>query len=711
MSGLTVFFKDFVSKENNAVTTYDQSTAAMLLLTEDENEKEDSAPYVNEWTEPLSYKDWKNLEKQVLNTYLQHRVLVYEGKEDEEEEEEGQDPSTSHDGNPIQPSQGESGYSQELETQGYHDLDDKKSETLPHRPPHINDAIHTVEYLTDVDLRSKQTNLKLLKVDRYWQHRKTNRTAASNVVPRRQPVIEIYQGPLKIPLSPCEDDGPLNCIYRSVLSMEVSQVNKPTSNIRQRATAVMQQEVSVHRMKLFLYNGYADTVNSILTKLSSNQRLLLQLEKVPPQCIFPLGMTSWVDCDLSQYCICVGDKSKLILEDENGLDNFLRFDAPEMELSAAIVEGDKEIIKEYRILHGGSKLVSEEVLSDDRVLGPAYVSERRNHGSVDRGNLLVGFPAQANSGPTQETPQTQEPSAISQPELSRATSTENNWDGNEGDGNSKVGHLDHGAESSKGHLLDEHGETRHDITNGEDAEVSRAINPESQDTSITSDVHQMCDQSPTPTNIQIKESPRPPGVRVEDGTGAADNADASPECTDIIEPKSQRDETVGNETNSEQMGVVEKPKPQQDFAEMVESVQQQRLDIPHEQNGRKQPGMKESAVSQREGSEQQRSNVQGSEMDIESQQNGDINKVTRNEDGSDIENDESRQAGVVATAPAIFPPLSTVNNNQVREDLSFRVVYNQGKGQSPLRQGKKPRETYHYHRLVRRKICRFAANI
>ena len=121
--------------------------------------------------------------------------------------------------------------------------------------------------------------------------------------------------------------------------------------------------------------------------------------------------------------------------------------------------------------------------------------------------------------------------------------------------------------------------------------------------------------------------------------------------------------------------------------------------------------MKESAVSQREGSEQQRSNVQGSEMDIESQQNGDINKVTRNEDGSDIENDESRQAGVVATAPAIFPPLSTVNNNQVREDLSFRVVYNQGKGQSPLRQGKKPRETYHYHRLVRRKICRFAANI
>eukprot|EP00977_Amphora_coffeiformis_P027630 scaffold34627_cov159-Amphora_coffeaeformis.AAC.7 len=639
MSGLTVFFRDFLPKDN--ASRYEQSTAILLLV----EEEEEDASCQDEWTEPLTFKSWKNLEKQVLNTYLQHRVLV-----SEEKEEDTATTSTQDKVGMSQPSQDSAGYSQELETQGFYDLlEDKKSEALPHLPPHVNDAIHTAEYLTDVDLRSKQTNLRVLQADRYWQMRKTNRLAATNVVPRRQPVIEIYQGPLKVPLSPCEDDGPLSCIYRLVLSLEVSQVNKPTSSLRQRATAAMQQEISVHRMKMFLYNGYADEVNSIISKLSGTQRLLLQVQKIPPQCIFPLGMTSWVDCDLSQYCICLGDKSKLMLEDQNGTDYFLRFDAPEMELSAAIVEGD-EIVKEYRILPGDSKLFSEEVLPDDRMLGPAYVLEGSNHGTA------------------QEMPQLPGPSDISEPEAPQAAS------------------------------------------NADEPETPRAANPESPAMASASDVHhQIRLHPPTPKEMQIKEPPRPPRARVEDGTRVADNVDPNPKRTDTVERMSQReenprergagDETGGKESNAEQMEVMERPKLQQERAEMVDPIQRS-VEIPHEQNPMEQPGANDSALEEMEVTEQTRPQ-QENETNVESQNiNASTNITASNEDGSDVENDTSRLPGIGASASTSYPPpLSTVNNNQVREALSFRVIYNQEKEQSSPRPGKKPKETHFYHRL------------
>lgn len=406
MSGLTVFFNGFLPK--GWIPTYEQSTASLMLERKGREDKERGPegdggnnkpsamaavtmpPNKEEeegmgWTEPVSFKEWKSIEKEVLNTYLQHRIVVPDDEDEESSPSSPRRTSKSHETESQSPSQdSEVQFETQQPFQGDDDDDDvheqngDKSDQIVEqsRPPHVDAAIHAVSYLTDVDLHSKQVDLKLLTVERSWYFRKTMRPATSNVVPRRQPMIEIYQGPVKVPLHPCQDDGPLCCVYRHVLSLEVTQYDKPSSNLRQRAAAV--QGTPIRRLKVFVYNGYAEALNTVVQKVHQKVarrcRLMLQLRNIPAQCIFPVPMTSWVDFDVSQYCICLGDKSQMQRQEEDGTVSLLRFDSPQVEVSAAILDGD-HIVEEWKIC-GGSDVVITNVSSEERVIGPAYQEEQ-----------------------------------------------------------------------------------------------------------------------------------------------------------------------------------------------------------------------------------------------------------------------------------------------------------------------------------------------
>jgi hypothetical protein len=377
MSGLTVFFQGFLTNEQDA--TYSQSVAT-LRTTEDQEGTNDPTSNVNvELTEPLSFKEWRSLQREVVNEYMQDRMLIRaEERGTAPSEDEGTANQRSGDEASAAkvPASGTEDSQPQFETQQFQEGSDDEGAVGPplYRTPHMDEALHTVDFLTDIDLHTKEANLKLLEVHRYWYLRKTNRNAAMFVVPRRQPKYTTGLGPPRLPLYPCEDDGPLACLYRSVLSVEVSQLDRPSSSNRARAAAAMHQETSVRRMKLFFYDFYAKSVSRWLAKAQqTSTKLLLQLNKIPSQCIVPQSMISWVDYDTSHCCICLGDDSKMRME-QGAQSSSVRFDSNETEVYAALVNSGT-VLKEYKI---ASKTCheSEEILPENSVIGPIIDAQK-----------------------------------------------------------------------------------------------------------------------------------------------------------------------------------------------------------------------------------------------------------------------------------------------------------------------------------------------
>jgi hypothetical protein len=367
MSGLTVFFQGFLPDEH--VATYQQSVTTLCTTAEQEGTNAPT-PNVNiEFTEPLSFKEWRSLQKEVVNDYLQDRMLVPAALGGAAEG--GDQASAAND-----PASGAEDSQSQFETQQFQEGSDDEGTAGPplYRTPHMDEALHTVEFLTDIDLHTKEANLKLLEVNRRWFLRKTNRNAAMFVVPRRQPKYSTGLGPPRLPLYPCEDDGPLACLYRSVLSVEVTQIDRPSSSNRVRAAAAMHQETSVRRMKLFFYDGYATSVSRALAKAKeSSTKLLLQLKKIPARCIVPQSMVSWVDYDTSHCCICLGDDSKMrMVEGEES--TMVRFDSNETEVYVAFVNDDA-VLEEYKILPAKCDEL-EVVPMEDAVIGPIIEAQK-----------------------------------------------------------------------------------------------------------------------------------------------------------------------------------------------------------------------------------------------------------------------------------------------------------------------------------------------
>ena len=230
--------------------------------------------------------------------------------------------------------------------------------------PHISESDASGRkcfQLKDMDLSSSLVNLGLCRVVKIWGVRFTKRMERLN---EEILVSDSNDNDNDDAFGSWDDDGPLNTIYKKVLSIEVVQLDNhgddtPLSMVTPFHNTTDQparkRRHTLRRVRIFFYNKYADVMHALFQNLSDSfvkarkSPVLVSLADVPSKCIMPLSMTdssrrSGVHPHLQQYvnnpfgdeewgvsspyCICVGDKSTMKLGDEGRI----RFDAETMEI-------------------------------------------------------------------------------------------------------------------------------------------------------------------------------------------------------------------------------------------------------------------------------------------------------------------------------------------------------------------------------------------
>ncbi|KAL3797465.1 hypothetical protein ACHAWO_000665 [Cyclotella atomus] len=230
----------------------------------------------------------------------------------------------------------------------------------PKTIPHISDTSYSATKLSDLDLQTKNLDLDLSRVLRVWRLRSCKRIAPVNIGgSQSQESTQNFANPVESGASMhmtsfgrYEDDGPLNTVYKNVLSIEVAQLRRqanPTpsspsvSNLASaafqsgqaqlRKVAERKRRHEVKRVRIFFYNKYAEVLSRLLDDISSKgdkkkkkSNCLLSLNHVPAHCIIPLQMAqvdplleqyvnnSFCDEDYgatSSYCVCIGDTCSL----------------------------------------------------------------------------------------------------------------------------------------------------------------------------------------------------------------------------------------------------------------------------------------------------------------------------------------------------------------------------------------------------------------
>ena len=201
--------------------------------------------------------------------------------------------------------------------------------------PHVDNTLHDVTTVSGMDLQTKSLSLNLAKVERIWRCRETRRFKAltcSRAIPQH------LDPSLPLPFFPFgdfEDDGPLQTVFKTVLSMEVTQLDDPDrEKIRQASLQAFDAKL-YRRVKIFLHNKYATAVQDFIDQGTNTVKLVISLKKIPAMCIFPYhaNRESFVDQDIAKYCIVVGDKSSLkLMEPQSGLSRNIYFQDKNMEI-------------------------------------------------------------------------------------------------------------------------------------------------------------------------------------------------------------------------------------------------------------------------------------------------------------------------------------------------------------------------------------------
>ena len=233
------------------------------------------------------------------------------------------------------------------------------------RTPHIDDTVHHVEYLADVNLWTHTASLHLCTVTKSWTVRACARRAVQRAAARPHPIYlsptaPWSQQPLpRLARQYCDEDGPLSTCYQRVLPLELKQVVTQSSELRRRAEHSMMISTTststgtgddahdhhnYYRVKVFLYNAYATAVHDLLQQRPRcgdasylNAHVLMRLQNVPARSILPFPPTDWFDSlDLTDICVCIGDESniKMIWEQNDEQEpEMVRFDDPNLSLS------------------------------------------------------------------------------------------------------------------------------------------------------------------------------------------------------------------------------------------------------------------------------------------------------------------------------------------------------------------------------------------
>jgi hypothetical protein len=298
-----------------------------------------------------TYQEWRLRRNQMLTKFVLKRLADDAEDTDEDEDDTEAEPvDDQHDEDDMERLETQQLNTQQLETQQLEtqqldpvdalDRDTTPTQQVRRRAaiPHVDDTLHHVTTVSGMDLQTQSLSLQLAKVERIWRCRETRRfeeLTCSRAMPRHlDPTL-----PLPFfPFGDFEDDGPLQTVFKTVLSMEVTQLDDPDrEKIRQASLQAFDAKL-YRRVKIFLHNKYATAVQDFIDQGTNTAKMMISLKKIPAKCIFPYhaNRESFVDQDIAKYCIVVGDKSSLkLMQPQTGLNQKIHFQDDDMEIRFA----------------------------------------------------------------------------------------------------------------------------------------------------------------------------------------------------------------------------------------------------------------------------------------------------------------------------------------------------------------------------------------
>jgi hypothetical protein len=317
MSGLATFFAPFLATKNDSnEVVYETTLAEALENIKDSEINADNTPEAPTMTESMDWNAWKAEHRRLIATYIKKRIIGSDNDDDSDEEVSSDDDSNKDDDESVVPSDTEDKMETQLKDPTT-PLSARKLKAFRRRIPHVlTDTKHRAQHLADVDLYTRDLVMtELCLVVKHWATRPTSRYLHAPAQPH-----ELFSGQhlARLTRKNCVDDGPLSTLYKTVLSLELSvlkEVHAPT--LRSLAEQLQQnQGPTVIRTKVFLYGAYADAVENIRCSLDPKTygKMLVRFAHVPAKCILPYALSDWFDRhDQNDYCICLGDKSKMSL--------------------------------------------------------------------------------------------------------------------------------------------------------------------------------------------------------------------------------------------------------------------------------------------------------------------------------------------------------------------------------------------------------------
>ncbi|GKY92238.1 hypothetical protein MPSEU_000195000 [Mayamaea pseudoterrestris] len=415
MSGLANYFRNYLNcneGDENKAATYEASllqplqeqqsigsvqandTAANHALHNLQRESIAAYNKLPEYTsEMLDYKGWRKTSQEYCLMFLKERIRV-----DNEGDEADNAATTSQEIVDHDLDDKESQQNMELESQALEFATATADNAPPPAPPasasiaaqqqeravpferriprHLRDTIHEINYLSDLNLYTKEmTRISLCRAAPYWMLRDVKRPALLRM--KRQPPRKyaIYDSSSLKRLEPCgggcDSDGPLASLYAQVLCLEVIQLDRP-SELRMHvpmalhpSTATTTTIPSKRRTKVYFYNQYAQVVNKLLLKKGINKVTYMSFRRIPAMCVLPWSFTDWFDRHgWNECCLCIGDTSAArVPEAHNDVieKRYIRFDNKELELRIGWI-ADNAAMEEYSIRAGESEVLVDKVV-------------------------------------------------------------------------------------------------------------------------------------------------------------------------------------------------------------------------------------------------------------------------------------------------------------------------------------------------------------
>ena len=288
-------------------------------------------------TRQLNYEEYRAYSYKVLTDYVTRRYFL-QRTETESDDEDGE-----HDNGDASWSVPSPGRDPEPESQSrWIRTMTRSRSSKPKTPkiPLVTNTQHIVNSVSQIDMYTKLLHLNLCRVEKSWALRLSRRAETAC-----HAVTRLTCDPKSLlPLSKFgryEDDGPLFRVYKRVLSLELAQLDAPHNVQLHRTASNVDPEGKLYRrVRVYLYNRYAILANEFLTS-HGNCTFYCRLANVPAACIFPYQQSQeagWFDDDVSDYVVCIGDKSQC--RNEAAKDAPLFFEHDDLQLRLLAVPDD-----------------------------------------------------------------------------------------------------------------------------------------------------------------------------------------------------------------------------------------------------------------------------------------------------------------------------------------------------------------------------------